>query len=141
MKHVAKASLILGLVLSVLLTLSGCHTVAKEGVWENATYRRDTELGEGERTLTLEVEAMEQTVTFTVHTNAETVGAALLETGLIEGEQGAYGLYVKRVNGIRADYDLDQRYWAFYVNGGYAMEGVDATRIEEGSVYRLAYEK
>ena len=69
------------------------------------------------------------------------MGDALLELGLIEGEEGAYGLYVKKVNGITADYDTDQTYWAFYINGEMAMTGVDATDIEAGSVYSFKVSK
>jgi len=78
---------------------------------------------------------------FEVSTDKETVGEALLDAKLIEGEEGAYGLYVKKVNGIVADYDVDQTYWAFYVNGEYAMSGVDVTKIEEGKTYTFKVEK
>ena len=61
--------------------------------------------------------------------------------GLIEGEEGPYGLYVKVVNGIRADYDKDKVYWAFYINGDYAMSGVDVTEICAGDEYALRVEK
>ncbi len=33
----------------------------------------------------------------------------------------------KTVNGMTADYDKDGVYWAFYINGVYAMTGIDAT--------------
>ena len=46
-----------------------------------------------------------------------------------------------RLLGITADYDVDQTYWAFYVNGEYAMTGVDSTAIEEGVAYSLKIEK
>jgi len=78
---------------------------------------------------------------FEIHTDKTTVGEALLELGLIAGEEGAYGLYVKTVNGITADYDVDQTYWAFYVNGEYGMTGVDATNIEDGASYSFKVEK
>ena len=111
--------------------------VQKTGVWESATYLENTELGEGAKTITVEVKADGQSVTFTVKTDKDTVGAALLEHGLIAGEEGSYGLYVKTVNGMLADYDVDQTYWAFYINGEYAMSGVDTTEIEEGATYCL----
>ncbi len=79
--------------------------------------------------------------TFNLSTDKSTVGDALLEEGLIEGEPGAYGLYVKKVNGIVADYDIDKTYWAFYVNGEYAFAGVDATPVEEGATYSFKVEK
>ncbi len=49
--------------------------------------------------------------------------------------------YVKTVNGITADYDTDGTYWAFYVNGEYAMTGVDSTPVEDGAVYAFKVEK
>ena len=79
--------------------------------------------------------------TFEVHTDETTVGGALLACGLIQGEEGPYGLYVKTVNGITADYDTDGTYWAFYVNGNYATAGVDATDINPADTYMMKVEK
>ena len=78
---------------------------------------------------------------FNLSTDKATVGDALLAEGLIEGEPGAYGLYVKKVNGIVADYDIDKTYWAFYINGEYAFTGVDSTPVEAGSTYSFKVEK
>ena len=152
MKKFAKVLLALMLALTCLLTLAACRaketpettkttvadgSVEKTGVWATATYLKDTTIGEGAKTLTVEVKAENQQITLTVKTDEKTVGAALLKEKLIAGEQGDYGLYVKSVNGITADYDVDQTYWAFYVDGEYAMAGVDTTTIEEGKTYRL----
>ena len=115
--------------------------IEKTGVWENATYLSDKEFGNGEKTLVVEVKAEEKLVTFTVKTDKATVGEALQEQGIVEGEQGQYGLYIKKVNGITADFDVDQTYWAFYINGEYAMSGVDTTEITEGAMYKLEYTK
>ena len=57
---------------------------------------------------------------FEVKTDKTTVGEALVEEGLIVGEESEYGLYVKTVNGITVDYGTDGKYWAFYVNDEYA---------------------
>ena len=78
---------------------------------------------------------------FEIHTDKTTVGDALLDVNLIAGEESEYGLYVKTVNGITADYDVDKTYWAFYTNGEYAMSGVDATVIEDGVEYSFKVEK
>ena len=106
-------------------------------MWKDALYTANTELGEGATTVTVKVKADERQVTFTIHTDKATVGAALQEHNLLEGEEGQYGLFVKKVNGIVADYDVDQYYWAFYINGEYGMSGVDTTNIEEGVTYSL----
>ena len=78
---------------------------------------------------------------FNLSSDKKTVGDALLAEGLLEGENGPYGLYVKKVNGIVADYDIDKTYWAFYINGEYAMSGVDTTDIVEGATYSFKVEK
>ena len=78
---------------------------------------------------------------FSYDTAEEYLGTLLQAEGLIEGENGAYGLYVKKVNGIVADYEIDQTYWAFYINGEYAMSGVDTTDIVEGATYSFKVEK
>ena len=102
-----------------------------------------TEASEGEKHFTLKVVALDGAVVEEIEMVSEcaTVGEALLAEGLIAGEQGAYGLYIKTVCGITADYDVDGTYWSFYINGEYAMSGVDTTPIEDGSVYTLQVAK
>lgn len=73
--------------------------------------------------------------TFEITTDKATVGEALLEEGLIAGENSEYGLYVTTVNGITLDWDTDGKYWAFYIDGEYAQTGVDSTNVTEGAVY------
>lgn len=130
------------LVLTVVFCFAACEKEpVPADIWDSAIYTEDVTLGEGETTLTVGVKIEDKTVTFTLNTDAETVGAALLENGLIAGEMGDYGLYVKVVNGVTADYDIDQSYWAFWINGDYAMSGVDTTPIVAGEDYLLEYTK
>ena len=143
MKQTVKQIVTLTLALLCIVSLAACqkNTVDAAGLWENATHRGDREFGKGEKTITVEVKVAREQITFTIHTDKSTVGEALIEHGLIEGENGPYGLYIKKVNGITADYDVDQSYWAFYINGELAMTGVDMTEITGGAVYRLEYTK
>jgi len=78
-------------------------------------------------------------LSWNVYTDETTVGAALLEVGLIDGEVSDFGLMVSHVNGIRADFNEDGAYWAFYIDYEFAMVGVDSTEIEEGVVYKFIY--
>lgn len=79
---------------------------------------------------------------FTVKYDEEkTVGEALVEEKLISGSDSQYGLMVDTVNGQKYTYDDDKVYWAFYVDGEYAMTGVDSTNIEDGKVYCFKAEK
>lgn len=101
-----------------------------------------TVMGEGETVFDFSVVDKDGNETkFEIHTDKTVVGEALLELGLIVGDDGPYGLYVKTVNGITADYDVDQTYWAFYINGEYAMTGVDKTDIVPGDSYAFKVEK
>ena len=139
-----KITKILSLVLALVLALSlfSCFAPKNLGaLWENATYTADKTLGKGEKTLYVEVIAGETAITFTIKTDKDTVGAALAEHDLIAGEESAYGLYVKTVNDILADYDIDGSYWGFYKNGEMMMSGVDTTEFTSGDHFELKYEK
>ena len=152
-KVITKLSLVLLIIM--MISLCSCDLFAQtttttfvpevEGqvpdFWQNATYKKDTELGVGSKTFNFIVDAEGYAIKFTIHTDEETVGAALLSLGLIAGEDGQYGLYVKTVNGMLADWDVDQTYWSFYENGEYAMSGVDTTVITEGYTYSFVRTK
>ena len=132
------------LIAAVALFASGCTdknntnpTTAPSAVPENIS-----EIGTGEKSFEFTVTDYDGSETkFTVHTEKTVVGEALQELGLLSGEEGPYGLYVKSVNGITYDYDADGKYWAFYINGEYAVTGVDVTEIEEGKTYSFKAEK
>ncbi len=142
MKKTIKTTISLVLVILFILGLAACNkTTNEDSLWENAYYTADTTLGSGENTFEIEVKAGEKAITFTISSNEKTVGAAMVEQGLISGDNGDYGLYVKNVNGITADFDVDQSYWAFNIDGEYATSGVDTTEIKEGVKYQLVYTK
>ena len=79
--------------------------------------------------------------TKTIETTRTIVGDALLDEGLIEGEEGDYGMFITKVNGIYADYNETGTYWSFYIDGEYAMTGIDQTDIVDGATYMLKVEK
>ncbi len=100
------------------------------------------ELGEGKNSFTfIVVDADKNETTFKINTDKTIIGEALQELGLIAGDESEYGLYVKTVNGITADYDKDKTYWAFYIDGAYASTGVDSTEYKKDSVYSFKVEK
>ena len=115
--------------------------IPAEGNWKTATYRKNATLGQGNKTFTLTVAIDGKSVDLTIKTDESTVGAALQALNVIQGEDSQYGLYIKTVNGVLADYDIDQTYWAFYINGEYASSGVDTTEIVSGTTYKLSREK
>lgn len=142
MKKTIKSVIAIILAITAILCVSSCgKEVDVEGLWQQATYKEDTEFGSGAKTVNVEFKLEEKIINFTIHTDKATVGEALLEHKLISGDAGEFGMYIKLVNGITADYDIDKSYWAFYINGEYAMSGVDMTDIDETVKYQLAYTK
>ena len=79
--------------------------------------------------------------TFEYTSGAASVGEALVAEGLVEGHEASYGLYIDAVNGIAADWDNDQTYWAFYINGEYATTGISDTPITADTTYGLTLTK
>ncbi len=133
------------LILAMALGTTGCNGNTGGGKTASDDAQKVFEdgsvLGEGSTQFALSVTDQDGNETkFEIHTDQETVGEALVEIGFISGDDSEYGLYVKTVNGITADYDKDGVYWAFYIDGEYAAAGVDATAIEEGSSYSFKIE-
>ncbi len=154
MKQTLKRLLAVALFTVLMLTVTACNadtsendtastasTAATASVWDEATYKEDTAFGTGNTTVQVEVKVDDKAVTFTLNTDKTTLADALLEHDLIAGDAGDYGLYVKVVNGITADYDKDGHYWSLCKNGGAVMTGVDATKIQNGEHYELVYAK
>ncbi len=156
MKKALSCILCMVLIVAMALVTTGCNGSAgnqttaattveatpTEAPASEAVDNEITVLGEGSKVFEFSVVDLEGNETwFEIHTDEEMVGAALLAVELIVGEEGPYGLYVKEVNGISADYDKDKTYWAFYVNDEYGMTGVDMTPIEDGTVYSFRISK
>lgn len=148
-KKVSSFVLCMVLIVAMALSTVGCNGSKDSGAASGdagaqagaEVQREGGELGEGSKEFALTVTDKDGNETqFEIHTDKETVGEALQELNLIDGEEGEYGLFVKTVNGITADYDADGVYWAFYVNGEYAASGVDVTQITEGDSYALKVE-
>ena len=134
-KTVTKAlSVVISLLL--LLCLVACNSVPAEGLWENATYRKDVTLGTGAKTVSFTVEAGEETVTITLKTDKETLGDAMYEHGLVNDPS-----FFDTLNGIKADWNADKAYWGFYQGESYMTVGISETVINGGEQYRFVYTK
>lgn len=130
------------LIAAMALTITGCGGNEPAETTPAADASGVTELGDGATSFQFSVVDLDGTETkFLIHTDEKTVGAALLAENLIEGEDGPYGLYVKKVLGITAVYEEDGSYWAFYENGQYALAGVDQTEINPDTAYSFVKTK
>ena len=148
LSRISSLLLCIVLIAAMALSLGACaaddakNPDVKESERPQQVQQDENIVGEGDISFKfIVVDADGKETEFTVKTDADTVGKALLNANLIAGEDGEYGLYVKTVNGITADYDTDGSYWAFYINGEYATTGVDSTEIEDGATYTFKVEK
>ncbi|MBE6582338.1 MAG: DUF4430 domain-containing protein [Ruminococcaceae bacterium] len=127
LKRILSVLLVLALTAAACMSFAGC---------KKPTGNND------EKTITVTVvdDKGEKTV-FTITTNSPNLRGALEQEKLVEGDESEYGLYVKVVNGLRADYDKDGAWWGFYKDGKQLPSGIDDTVISDGDKYEIKYEK
>ncbi len=127
---------LISLTLLIFMVVSICFLVSCNEEEEQMLYTEDTVLGEGATALLFTVEHIDgTTINFTINTDKTVLSEALLEHDLIEGPTEAYGIYVKKVNGITQDYDKDGTYWSLLIDGEASFYGADSVNIEPGATY------
>lgn len=134
------------MVACLLLGLTGCdfNQVSKDleksledaGVLET-TPTQESVAGGASFTVTV-VHGDGSTKEFTYQTEAPMLGDFLEEQGLIDSQGADQGMF-HTVDGEKADWNVNQSYWALYLGEEYAMAGIYDTPITEGAVYKLVY--
>ena len=135
MKYLLSLLLVIALTAATAMMLGSCDD--------------KTDDGDAVTTVALREEAITITVTvtddkgvdtvFTIETKHWYLRGALEQENLVQGDESEYGLYVKFVNGVEADYDKNGAYWGFFKGGEYLLTGVDTTPIEDGDAYEIVY--
>ena len=74
--------------------------------------------------------------TFTYQTDAEYLVDVLLENELVDGEMGAYGLFIKTADGETAD-DSKQQWWCITKGGEKVNNGADTLPVADGDQFEL----
>ena len=106
------------------------------GVW--FATRPETEAGSKAYTVTV-VHKDGSVKDFSYRTDEEYLAGALLEEGLISGEEGPYGLTIITVDGEDAVWATDNAYWAIWIGEEMAMTGASETPVYDGSSFKLEY--
>lgn len=107
------------------------------GVFAGVWFATRPQNVEGSKTFTvLVVHGDKAEKTFTYTTDAEKLGVFLEEEGLIIGSGD--GMF-HTVDGEKADWSVNQSYWALYLGGEYATSGIYDTDIVDGTAYKLEY--
>lgn len=137
MKKILSASaLILALITIFSFVSCDMGESVPEGIWDDATYTSDTTLGEGEKTVTVEVVAADYSVTLTVKTDEENLGDALYKLGIINDPS-----FFDTCNGMLASWEKDQAYWCFKQDGKKLNYGVGDAKISGGESFSIEYTK
>ena len=76
---------------------------------------------------------------FEYATDAEYLGEVIVSEGLVNGQDGPYGLYFDTVDGELASWDADQSYWSILIGEEYATVGADGIVLTDGGEYSLVY--
>ncbi|MBE6679314.1 MAG: DUF4430 domain-containing protein [Ruminococcaceae bacterium] len=135
-----RISLALTLLLLVAAVFVGCGT--PEETVSGTVYENAEKIGEGTNTFVFIATFEDKTSkVYEVSTDAETVGEALTSLDLIDGEVGQFGLTVETVCGVTVDFGADSSYWAIYVDGDYAMTGIDSIKCTDVKEVELRFEK
>lgn len=127
--------------LAAMTILVGCAEDTN-GTENGAVVESGTEqdIGQGDTTFRFEVVDPDEVLSvWNVSTSEETLGAALVAVGLIAGDDTEWGLMVSEVNGIVADFNANGAWWALWVDGEFAMTGVDGVYVESGATYAFVY--
>ena len=139
MKNLRKIMAVL-LALLMVLALSACAKSASIPAGKTTVGVKDGEtLGQGKTTFTVEVTDAEGAKTsFTVKTDAENLGAALVEDKEIgvTGEDSDYGIYITTVDGEAASNE-EQTFWSISKDGVDLEVGADSQPIADGEHYEL----
>lgn len=77
---------------------------------------------------------------FEVTTTKNYLADALVEEGIISGEDSQYGLYVTTVNGEYHKWEDDGKFWALYEGDTMASTGASSLEIKDGATYSFKAE-
>ena len=154
LKFILSLLLVMALTAATALTLGSCDkpdvgdhsdtttNAVSDGASDSEEASDTSETSQEQKTITVTVtdDKGEDTV-FTITTTEAFLRGALEQESLVQGDESEYGLYVKVVNGIEADYDKNGAYWGFYKGGEYLPTGVDTTPIADGDAFEIVYTK
>ena len=103
------------------------------GIWLVARPQSNAE----EKDLTIQViHGNNSSRSFEVSSSAEYLAEVLTENGIVQGENGPYGLFILTADGESAD-EANQEWWCITRNGESLTTGASETPVADGEHYEL----
>lgn len=126
-KKTSKKSLVIAAVCLIV-----CALVLLAVWWMNRP-----ETSQGSKAVTVQVVHKDgSSKDFPLRTDQEYLGRALVEGGVVEDNQGPYGLFILTADGETVD-ESNQEWWQVTKGGEYLNTGADETPIADGEHYEL----
>lgn len=120
-----KRILVFLMVAAVALFMFGCGSAESEGT--------DAEAVTISFDVVVDGEVQSSNV---VETDADNLGDALQASGIVEGKETSYGLFITTVDGVTAD-EANEEWWCVTKGGESVQTGVDSTPIADGDKFEL----
>ena len=102
-----------------------------------AMNKLDFQKGDKDITVTVVYEDKTQKE-FEISTDAENLGDALLQEGLVTEEEHKTGYY-QHIDGVRADYTLDGAWWCVTKGGEMTTAGANELPIMDGDSFEITH--
>lgn len=107
------------------------------GIWWR--YAEKSTVGSKSIVITVTYEDKAQQ-SYKLKTDAQYLKEAAQTVLTLDGEDTQYGYTVYSINGVEANFNKGNAYWALYVNGEYGNYGVDTQPVTDGDTYAFVYE-
>ena len=125
MKKLQKIVAMIALVAVILALCVGCTTEQPQ---------------EGKKSVTVTVTYDDGTKKdFTYETEENYLGPLLRNEGLVAGHVDGDSFFIDAVDGLTADYSVNESWWKVMDNGEQALVGVDEIALKDGGTYQLVY--
>lgn len=128
---------LIALLMVLALVMGGCTPATVETTPSGSSVPTGEQTqGKSFTVIVVHKDGTEKTFRYTT-TSDENLGPVLVAEGLI-AESGSSGLY-DTVDGVKADWNVDQTYWAFYIGDEMAMVGMNDAAIHDGDTFKLVH--
>ena len=125
MKKLQKIIAVIALVAAIFALAAGCEEEKPQAGTKHVTVTVTYDDG--------------HTKDFTYDTEESYLGPLLRNQELVTGHEDAGSFFIDGVDGLVADYSVNESWWKVLENGEQVLVGVDEIALKDGGTYQLVY--